>query len=85
MDDTRTIPSSSEPSPTREDHRSFPCRACGAEMVFDPGAGALRCRHCGVTADIPESDAELSEVDYSATLAGLEANSPRIDPGVLFS
>lgn len=48
-------------------------------MVFDPGAGALRCRHCGVTADIPESDAELSEVDYSATLAGLEANSPRIE------
>ncbi|WP_135501251.1 TFIIB-type zinc finger domain-containing protein [Roseovarius aestuariivivens] len=33
-------------APTPAEHR-FPCDQCGADLRFDPGAGALVCDYCG--------------------------------------
>ncbi|MDO5499205.1 MAG: hypothetical protein Q4F67_05940 [Propionibacteriaceae bacterium] len=32
--------------------RTYPCHACGAQLVFDPASGGLRCRSCGTKAEI---------------------------------
>lgn len=53
----------------------FPCDACGADMVYDPTAGALVCGHCGHTDQIEMHDqreAALAEIDFEAGVSGLD-------------
>ncbi|NUN13293.1 MAG: zinc ribbon domain-containing protein [Myxococcales bacterium] len=45
----------------------FPCKACGAKMVFHPGQTALRCAHCDYTEDIPKSSEEVREHSFDDT------------------
>jgi len=33
--------------------RSFPCKACGADLIFPPGATELACPYCGAREAIP--------------------------------
>lgn len=49
----------------------FPCEQCGAMLVFEPGAGTLRCGYCGHDNPLPQSDAQVIEHDYRAAIAGL--------------
>jgi predicted RNA-binding Zn-ribbon protein involved in translation (DUF1610 family) len=53
----------------------WPCEACGANLAFDPQAGALVCGHCGHTQPVPaapgrERARALAELDLSAALRG---------------
>ena len=61
-------PSSESPPP----QHSYPCDACGAEMRFVPGGGALVCDHCGnrkeITGPGPWKNS-LKELDLAAALA----------------
>ncbi len=41
--------------------RKFPCPACGADVVWNPGASALKCPYCGAEKTIPTSAAEIKE------------------------
>ncbi|MBI5866001.1 MAG: DUF1610 domain-containing protein [Planctomycetes bacterium] len=49
----------------------FPCRQCGAQLVFTPGAEVLRCEYCGCENPIQVDRDAVAEHDYRATLAGL--------------
>ena len=53
-------------------HR-FPCEACGADLRFEPGTGALHCDHCGAShAVAPEATpvSALRELDFQAAVSG---------------
>lgn len=57
-------------------HR-FPCSACGADVLFDPGTGGLRCPHCGHEDPIGAPSGPwggpsgaIREQDYAAALEG---------------
>lgn len=41
--------------------RKFPCASCGADVVWDPGAAALKCPYCGAERFLPSSAAEVTE------------------------
>ena len=66
-------PGTAEPSGTSSGQpplqQRFPCRQCGAKLVFKPGITALKCEHCGVENAIPQSEDEIRELDFHAWLA----------------
>ena len=47
----------------------FPCGQCGAILTFSPGTGHLKCPYCGHENAIPQSEADIEELDFDAALA----------------
>ena len=41
--------------------RKFPCGACGADVVWHPGAAALKCPYCGNETALPTSSDQVVE------------------------
>ena len=41
--------------------RKFPCAACGADVVWNPRAGALRCPYCGTERAVPRAFGQVAE------------------------
>jgi len=72
MSDT---PDASAPAPASTGtEREFPCEQCGAELVFEPGAMALKCGYCGHVNEIPQlPEAMVAEEDFEQTLERLAA------------
>jgi hypothetical protein len=67
-------PTGASPSQT-EGLKQYPCKACGAKLQFKPGASALTCTFCGAETAIPQSEADIAEMDFHAwaAVAGKEA------------
>lgn len=66
-----------------EDTRTFPCGNCGANLVFDPASGMLRCPSCNSTREIVRSDAKVglhdlrdAEIAAVATRGLLSTSDP---------
>lgn len=59
--------------------RRFPCRQCGAKLVYAPVSGRLACEHCGYANDIPQGEADIREIDFAAMLAKLAAHEETRD------
>ena len=60
------------PSPAPAEAHRFPCDQCGADVRFDPAAGALVCDHCGNSVPVTQgapAHAALREIDFDAGLA----------------
>lgn len=51
--------------------RSFPCAQCGAKLAFQPGTSSLTCQYCGHVNPIPQSEAEIHEIDFRSTVASM--------------
>jgi DNA-directed RNA polymerase subunit RPC12/RpoP len=52
--------------------RQFPCKNCGANLVFAPGTHSLQCPYCGTLNEIPPDDvgvssAAVEEQDYETS------------------
>lgn len=66
-----------------EEHR-FPCQQCGADLRFDPAAGALVCDHCGFSQALAPArgTSTLKELDFETALAdklpGAEVEETRV-------
>ena len=43
------------------DVKHYPCSSCGADLLFEPGVGSLKCPYCGHTEAIAESTGEVQE------------------------
>lgn len=62
--------------------RQFPCRQCGASLVFAPGTEALTCGYCGAVNEVPREvvgvggDGGVQELDFRAALAKLPKDEP---------
>lgn len=68
----------SEPAPTiQQQPRQFPCKQCGASLVFAPGTRHLKCQYCGtdneIAAEAGETEAE--ERDFLLELERLDRDS----------
>ena len=50
-------------------HQKFPCRECGAFLVFAPGSTHLKCPYCGTENEIETSAEEIEEIDYKSFIA----------------
>ncbi len=50
--------------------RKFPCAACGADVVWNPGAAALTCPYCGAKKDVPKAPGEVTERPIEEALKG---------------
>lgn len=48
---------------------SFPCRNCGADLLFKPGATSLTCPYCGHVEKIPQTEKEIKEHGLNEFLA----------------
>jgi DNA-directed RNA polymerase subunit RPC12/RpoP len=46
----------------------FPCPTCGADLVFEPQDGALKCPYCGHKEAIPESAEQVEEQSFEQHL-----------------
>ncbi len=51
------------------DHQKFPCRECGAFLVFAPGSTHLKCPYCGTENEIEASTEAIKEIDYKEFIA----------------
>ncbi len=56
----------------------FACEGCGADMVFDPVAGLLKCPYCGRTAAMPAAVGRIVERDMEAYLTPSASRLSRI-------
>lgn len=68
--------------------RVFPCRQCGASLLFAPRVGRLTCPSCGTENDRPATTAEdvaaaHEELDYLSWLRRQAGNEPRITPQIV--
>ncbi len=59
---------------------TFPCSACGAQMVFDPPSQGLACGQCGARTPLPKPREILDEHDLEAALTAGEGKPA--EPGV---
>lgn len=50
------------------DNTRFPCKQCGAQLQFEPGADALKCPYCGFLNEIARSAEEIEELDFNKYL-----------------
>ncbi|AUS95651.1 hypothetical protein CDQ84_14770 [Clostridium thermosuccinogenes] len=48
----------------REDTQRFPCRNCGANMVFEPDTQSLFCPYCESRIDITKENDGIQEYDF---------------------
>ncbi|CAN5356729.1 hypothetical protein BH23ACT9_BH23ACT9_25710 [soil metagenome] len=55
--------------------RTYPCTACGGELLFDIGQQRLRCPHCGNQQDLAEASGAVQENDLTAAIAGLRSSA----------
>lgn len=46
----------------------FPCSQCGAKLAFSPTDTVLKCPYCGYEELIPQSEAEVVELDFHEQL-----------------
>ncbi len=53
-----------EATPTAQTFR-FPCKSCGAYLVFKPGSQHLTCEYCGADNEIATSQTIIEELDYN--------------------
>jgi predicted RNA-binding Zn-ribbon protein involved in translation (DUF1610 family) len=61
--------------------RTYPCSACGAQLVFDPATQKLQCPSCGNLQDVVESAGkETREQDYATAVAKLRAMATEAGP-----
>ncbi len=51
-------------SPASTSPRQFPCRQCGANLVFEPGTTAMKCQYCGTMNDIAPLADVIEELDF---------------------
>lgn len=49
--------------------KQFPCTQCGAAFEYSPGTQHITCPYCGSDNAIPQSEQDIKEHDYLATLA----------------
>lgn len=59
--------------------RTFPCKACGADLTFSPGDQSLKCDHCGAENEIAASPTIVEEKEYREALASLEHSASLIE------
>jgi predicted RNA-binding Zn-ribbon protein involved in translation (DUF1610 family) len=72
-------PEEAFPAPVQS-QRQFPCKDCGATLVFAPGTSHLKCPYCGGENDIPaDTTAVIEEQDFRATLAELASHKDSVD------
>ncbi len=53
----------------------FPCPHCGADVTWDPAAGAQRCTNCGATIAPPAATSAIRELDYQKWSRGVSEDS----------
>jgi DNA-directed RNA polymerase subunit RPC12/RpoP len=51
--------------------RDFPCRQCGAKLLFVPGTDVIRCSYCGSENPIPAATGGIEELDFRAAVETL--------------
>jgi DNA-directed RNA polymerase subunit RPC12/RpoP len=52
-----------EPAAAKE--RRFPCKGCGAALLFQPGSDTLACPHCRHVEKIPTTAEEIEEFSFN--------------------
>jgi predicted Zn-ribbon and HTH transcriptional regulator len=62
-------------SQTTAQPRQFPCRSCGARLVFAPGQGTLQCPYCKVENLIQAGMGVVEELDFRLALRELADHS----------
>ncbi len=62
--------------------RQFPCEQCGSNLAFKPGTSHLVCQYCGHDNQIPQSEADIKELDFEQALrdgaAQMEMETTRV-------
>ncbi|WP_197901602.1 hypothetical protein [Rhodocytophaga rosea] len=62
------------------DNLKFPCKQCGAYLVFAPGSSHMKCPYCGTENEIETRLEEIEEIDYKSFIASgvLQADKQQI-------
>lgn len=45
---------------------SFPCRACGGQLVYEPGTCDMQCMYCAAREPIPPSAERIDALDFAS-------------------
>lgn len=80
------VPPSPPPEPqvlSVDKIRRYPCPECGAQLLFEPKEGLLKCTHCQHTERIPDSADEVQERSYEIYLRPRESQLQVFAEGVL--
>ena len=59
--------------PLSSGQRQFPCKQCGANLVFEPGQTCLKCPYCQTENEIAVAAAPVEELDFYSALSDRSA------------
>src|SRR5688572_12108943 len=65
----------SDMTPSTAAQRQFPCKQCGANLVFEPGQASLVCPYCQTVNQIMLTAAPIVELDFYSALSDPSAAS----------
>lgn len=60
-------------------HTEFPCRGCGAKLVYAPGTLTLTCPYCGAANEISTKHEQVQEMDYLTALRQGGGSDDQVD------
>lgn len=60
--------------PEEVENKQFPCKKCGAFLVFEPGAHSLTCPYCGEKNEIENQAVEIVEDDFDSVVNSVLEN-----------
>lgn len=55
--------------------KAFECPGCAGKLHFDPGARSHKCPYCGRVVEIAQTEEDIHEIDFHATLERLASSS----------
>lgn len=58
--------------------RQFPCKQCGASLVFAPGTNELKCPYCGAANEVPKSPEHIEELHYLTYVRGIPPDDAQV-------
>jgi predicted RNA-binding Zn-ribbon protein involved in translation (DUF1610 family) len=67
MSDTTPEAAVGVEAPAKE--HKFPCKSCGADLLYAPGQSDLKCPFCGHAEKIPQTEAEINEYSFNDYLS----------------
>jgi predicted RNA-binding Zn-ribbon protein involved in translation (DUF1610 family) len=78
LESETTPPPPPPPAPSKAQSQ-FPCKDCGANLVFAPGTTSLKCPYCGAENQIAADSKTVSEEDYEATINALAGSADTVE------
>ena len=70
------------PSQTSPKQMQFPCKQCGANLLFQPGSNSLVCPYCGAANEVKPSGGTVQALDFETYVHSLPDDDDHVQDSI---